>query len=63
MCLLDLAILVLLCVPNSLDIVTVASTFATSTAFSGIMYLFLLLTLFSTVTVIVNILYGEIQST
>ena len=45
--------------PNSPDIVTVASIFTTSTTFNSIIN-FLLLTLFSTVTVVVNILYGEV---
>ena len=36
--LLNLAMLVLLCIPNSLNIVTVASAFATCTALGGIIY-------------------------
>ena len=40
MCLLNLAILVLPCIPNSPNIITVASIFAASTAFSGIVYFY-----------------------
>ena len=36
----NLAILVLPCVPNSADIVTVANMFATGVAFSGIIYFY-----------------------
>ena len=40
MCLFNLAILVLSFVPNSPNIITVASAFAANTAFSGIMYFY-----------------------
>ena len=46
--------------PNSPKVITVAaSIFTTSTAFSGIIY-FLLLTLSSTITVVVNILHSKV---
>ena len=48
------------CVPNGLNIVTVAASVLTAgTAFGGIVY-FLLLTLSFTVTVVVNVLYGKV---
>ena len=50
----------LLCVPNGPDIVTVATNmFAASTAFSGILY-FIVDFVSSTVTVVVNVLCGEV---
>ena len=51
--------LVLPYMPNSPNIITITSIFTAGAAFSGILY-FLLLTLFSTITVVVNILYSEI---
>ena len=48
--------------PNSPNIITVTNIFTASTAFNSIIY-FLLLTLFSTVALIVNILHSKVQST
>ena len=48
--------------PNSPNIVTITSAFAAGTAFSGIIY-FLLLTLSSTITEVVNVLRNKVQGT
>ena len=49
--------------PDGPNIITItAGAFAAGTAFSGIIY-FYLLTLFSTITSVVNVLRGKVQGT
>ena len=61
-CLFNLAILVLFYMSDGPDIVTITSIFAAGTAFGGIIYFYYRL-LFSTVTVVVNVLCGKVQGT